>query len=120
SCTVQTRYVPNAHGQARTRLFGDPQPHTPLNRRDAIRRCGCSAAEHALCCGREPCTQSAPRRRTVDEIEFIPTPEQYAWTFGGAESVMRVRPGTALRLWTEDAFGGRLRGPADQASAKLP
>lgn len=56
----------------------------------------------------------------MDEIEFIPTPEQYAWTFGGAESVMRVRPGTALRLWTEDAFGGRLRGPADKASAKLP
>jgi hypothetical protein len=29
---------------------------------------------------------------------FVPTPEQYAWTFGGCEPVMRVRPGDVLDL----------------------
>ncbi len=53
------------------------------------------------------------------EIEFFPSPEQYAWTFGGCEPVRRVRPGSVLRLWTEDAFGGRLRDTSDKASAKL-
>ena len=36
-----------------------------------------------------------------------PTFEQYAFTFGGAAPVLRVRPGTALRLWSDDAFAGR-------------
>ena len=53
------------------------------------------------------------------EIEFVPSPEQYAWTFGGAEPVRRVEPGSVLRLWTDDAFGGRLRSTADKASEKL-
>ena len=31
-------------------------------------------------------------------VEFTPTPEQYVWTFGGAEPVMEVAPGTVLKL----------------------
>ena len=55
----------------------------------------------------------------MDVIEFSPTPEQYAWTFGGVAPVMTVRPGTALRLWSDDAFCGRLRSVDDLASASL-
>ena len=55
----------------------------------------------------------------MDEIEFVPSPEQYAWTFGGAQPVLQVQPGSVLRLWTEDAFGGRLRTTTDKASTKL-
>lgn len=55
----------------------------------------------------------------MDEIEFVPSPDQYAWTFGGAPPLRRVRPGSVLRLWTEDAFGGRLRSTSDVASENL-
>jgi acetamidase/formamidase len=49
----------------------------------------------------------------VDVVEYRPTPEQYVWTFGGAAPSHRIRPGTALRLWTEDAFSGRIRRTSD-------
>lgn len=49
-------------------------------------------------------------------LEFRPQPEQLAWTFGGGEPVARVKPGTVLRLWTEDAFAGRVRGEDDLVS----
>lgn len=52
-------------------------------------------------------------------VEFIPTPDQYVWTFGGAEPVMEVAPGTALRLWTEDAFAGRVTSSSDKPSQVL-
>jgi acetamidase/formamidase len=55
----------------------------------------------------------------MDILEFVPGPEQYAWTFGGVAPVRRVKPGTALRLWTEDAFCGRLRSTGDLPSASL-
>jgi len=55
----------------------------------------------------------------VEVAEFTPRRDQYAWTFGGAEPIMRVAPGTVLRLWTEDAFGGRLTSPHDRPSEKL-
>ncbi|TNC18820.1 acetamidase [Amycolatopsis alkalitolerans] len=55
----------------------------------------------------------------MDVVEFSPKREQYAWTFGGAEPVMRVAPGTVLRLWTEDAFSGRLTSPHDHPSEHL-
>src|SRR5215208_6202465 len=51
--------------------------------------------------------------------EYTPTRDQYAYTFGGVASVMRVRPGTALRLWSEDAFNGVLRSVDDLSSAKV-
>src|SRR5699024_4212172 len=45
----------------------------------------------------------------MDVIEFVPTPEQYVYTFGGAKAVKRVSPGSVLTLWSEDACGGVLR-----------
>ena len=55
----------------------------------------------------------------MDVVEFIPSCEQYAFTFGGAAPVLRVRPGTALRLWSDDAFAGALRSAADLSSEKV-
>lgn len=55
----------------------------------------------------------------MDHITFVPTPDQFAFTFGGAEPVMRIKPGTALRLWTEDAYGGRITSADDVASSAL-
>ncbi len=55
----------------------------------------------------------------MDVIEFVPGREQYAYTFGGVPPVMRIRPGTALRLWSDDAFGGVLRSVEDLSSAKV-
>lgn len=50
---------------------------------------------------------------------FVPTPDQYAWTFGGREPVMRVQPGEILDLYTEDAFGGRIRSSEDLPSRSI-
>jgi acetamidase/formamidase len=55
----------------------------------------------------------------MDVVEFRPTPDQYAWTFGGVPPVATVKPGTLLRLWTEDAFAGRLRTVDDLPSLSL-
>jgi acetamidase/formamidase len=49
-------------------------------------------------------------------VPFRPEPAQYAWTFGGAAPVMRVRPGTVLELWSEDCFAGRVRSKDDLVS----
>lgn len=49
-------------------------------------------------------------------LAFRPTNDQYAWTFGGAEPVARISPGTILELWTEDCFAGRVKGPGDLVS----
>lgn len=55
----------------------------------------------------------------ADVIEFVPDRSQFCWTFGGVEPVLKISPGTVLRLWTEDAFGGRLREKADRSVEKL-
>ena len=55
----------------------------------------------------------------MDVIEYTPTREQYVYTFGGAAPAMRIPPGTALRLWSDDAFGGALRTVDDLSSAKV-
>lgn len=52
----------------------------------------------------------------MDTVEFTPTPEQLAWTFGGVEPIMKVKPGTLMRLWCEDAYSGRLRSTSDLPS----
>jgi len=49
-------------------------------------------------------------------LQFRPSAEQYAWTFGGAPPVARIAPGTILELWTEDCFAGRVRGKDDLVS----
>jgi acetamidase/formamidase len=52
----------------------------------------------------------------VESISYSPDPSEFAWTFGGVKPVRSVKPGTALELWTEDAFGGKVRGPDDLIS----
>jgi acetamidase/formamidase len=52
----------------------------------------------------------------MEVLAYRPEPSQFAWTFGGVEPVRKVRPGTILELWTEDAFGGKVRGPDDVVS----
>lgn len=55
----------------------------------------------------------------MEHITFIPSPEQFAFTFGGADPVMRLKGRTALRLWTEDAYGGRITSTDSVASRAL-
>ena len=49
-------------------------------------------------------------------ITFRPERDQYAWTFGGAAPVARVRPPAVLDVFTEDAFFGRVRSETDLVS----
>jgi acetamidase/formamidase len=49
----------------------------------------------------------------MDVLAYRPDPSEFAWTFGGVKPVRKVKPGTILELWTEDAFGGKVRGPDD-------
>jgi acetamidase/formamidase len=49
-------------------------------------------------------------------VSYHPDPSEFAWTFGGVKPVRTVKPGTVLELWTEDAFGGKVRGPDDFVS----
>lgn len=55
----------------------------------------------------------------VPVIRFVPTPEQYAWTFGGCDPVMRMRPGEVVDLFTEDCFAGRIRTTADLPATSI-
>jgi amidase len=49
-------------------------------------------------------------------MSYRPEPGEYAWAFGGVPAVRRVQPGTVLELYTEDCFGGRVRGVEDLPS----
>jgi acetamidase/formamidase len=49
-------------------------------------------------------------------ISFKPSADEYAWTFGGAAPVMRIRPPAVLEVYTEDAFAGRVRAETDLVS----
>lgn len=55
----------------------------------------------------------------MDLVEFKPNREQYAYTFGGVPPLMTIRPGAALRIWSDDAFGGVLRSVKDLSSEKV-
>ncbi len=55
----------------------------------------------------------------MDVVEVTPSFEQYAFTFGGVAPLQRVAPGTALRLWSDDAFSGALRSATDLSSEKV-
>jgi len=55
----------------------------------------------------------------MDVVEFTPTFEEFAYSFGGAAPIMRVTPGTALQLWTEDAFNNALRSVDDRSAEKV-
>jgi amidase len=52
----------------------------------------------------------------MDVVTYRPEPGELSYTFGGREPVSRVRPGTVLDLYTEDCFGGRVRGVDDLPS----
>jgi acetamidase/formamidase len=49
-------------------------------------------------------------------LSYRPDPSEFAWTFGGVPPIRSVKPGTVLELWTEDAFGGKVRSPEDKVS----
>ncbi len=52
----------------------------------------------------------------LEVLSFEPRPEEYVWTFGGVPPLARVKPGTVLRLFTEDCFAGRVRTERDLVS----
>jgi acetamidase/formamidase len=52
----------------------------------------------------------------VNVVTYRPDPSEFAWTFGGQPPVLKVNPGDVMALWTEDAFGGKVRGPEDVIS----
>jgi len=50
----------------------------------------------------------------TESLSYVPDVEDLSWTFGGSAPVRSVRPGTVIELWTEDAFGQRLRSSTDR------
>lgn len=55
----------------------------------------------------------------MEHVTFVPTVDELSYTFGGAPAIRRIRPGTVLTLWTEDAYGGRITSRNDVASTAL-
>ncbi len=55
----------------------------------------------------------------MDIRDYTPTRDQYAYTFGGVAPAFHVRPGDALRLWSDDAFGGTLQHVDDRSAEKV-
>ncbi|WP_256862755.1 hypothetical protein [Microbispora sp. GKU 823] len=43
-------------------------------------------------------------------MSYRPGPDDLSYTFGGRPAVESVAPGAVLELYTEDCFGGRVRG----------
>lgn len=55
----------------------------------------------------------------MEEIRFKPERSDYTYTFGGAKPVMTIKPGTLMRLWSEDAFNFALTTVDDMPSQKI-
>jgi acetamidase/formamidase len=55
----------------------------------------------------------------LNVISFRPERDDYAWTFGGVEPVMKVSPGDVLELWTDDCFTSLVASVDDLASEKI-
>jgi acetamidase/formamidase len=55
----------------------------------------------------------------MQEIVFRPERSQYTYTFGGAKPIMSVKPGSLMRLWSEDAFNFALTSVDDLPSQKI-
>lgn len=53
---------------------------------------------------------------TPNVVSLKPTPEQYAYAFGGSAPLVTVQPGTIVALSTEDCFAGKVRGLNDLPS----
>ena len=50
-------------------------------------------------------------------VTYRPDPSEFAWTFGGAAPVRKVKPGDVIELWTEDCCAGKVRTENDLVSA---
>src|ERR1700685_4808628 len=64
-------------------------------------------------------THEGSRRQLMTDpqvISYRPPPDKYAWTFGGAAPVARVRPPAVLEVFTEVCFAGRVRSETDLVS----
>src|SRR5699024_9527900 len=55
----------------------------------------------------------------MEIIDFVLRPDQFVYTFGGAAPAATIEPGTALRLWSEDAFNNAITTRSDVPSSKL-
>lgn len=55
----------------------------------------------------------------MEEIIFKPERHEYAYTFGGAAPIRTVKPGSVMRLWSEDAFNYALTSVDDMPSQKI-
>ncbi len=55
----------------------------------------------------------------MDLVEIVPAPHELVYTFGGAAPLRRVRPGQAIRVWTQDAFNGALRSRSDRSRERV-
>ncbi|MDX6340083.1 MAG: hypothetical protein QOH87_221 [Trebonia sp.] len=52
----------------------------------------------------------------LEKITYRPEDGEYAWTFGGAAPVMRLRTPCVLDVYTEDAFAGQVTSAQDLVS----
>ena len=52
----------------------------------------------------------------LEVITYRPQAGEYAWTFGGAPPVMRLRTPCVLEVYTEDAFAGQVQSVDDVVS----
>jgi acetamidase/formamidase len=55
----------------------------------------------------------------MEIVEYRPSRDQLVYTFGGAEPAMTIKPGTVLKLWSEDAFNHALTSVDDLSSEKV-
>jgi acetamidase/formamidase len=55
----------------------------------------------------------------LNVVSFRPERSDYAWTFGGVEPVMKVKPGDVLEVWTDDCFAGLVESVDDLPSQKI-
>ncbi|WP_026545221.1 acetamidase/formamidase family protein [Arthrobacter sp. 35/47] len=55
----------------------------------------------------------------MEIVEYRPSRDQLIYTFGGAKPAMTIRPGTVLKLWSEDAFNHALTSVEDLSSEKV-
>ncbi len=62
-----------------------------------------------------PDTPAAPRT-LVHEVDHDGDPSALVYTFGGAEAVVSIRPGTVVSTSTLDCFAGLVRSTSDLAS----
>jgi len=52
----------------------------------------------------------------LNVVSFRPEKSDFAWTFGGVDPVMKVKPGDVLEVWTEDCFAGLVQTVEDLPS----